>query len=87
MRRLAGQYVRSCKGWGFDAIAMRHRQTVRRSRAYQQNIVDLVFTGIAALSRVVHRGLAFTQNGRVRWYAANMAAGAVLILLVVLGVL
>jgi hypothetical protein len=30
---------------------------------------------------------AVTQNGRLRWYLANMAGGLALVLLIVLGVL
>jgi NADH-quinone oxidoreductase subunit L len=86
-----GRSIRSFlhQGWGFDVIydALIVKPFVALARINKNDIVDLLFTGIAALSRLVHRGLAVTQNGRVRWYAANMAAGVVLIVLVVLGVL
>jgi len=53
----------------------------------KNDIVDLIFTGTAALSRTLHGWLAETESGRIRWYAANMAAGVVVLLLFVLGVL
>ena len=60
---------------------------VTLARINKNDIVDLLFTGTAALSRALHSALALTQTGRIRWYAANMAAGVVVVLLFVLGVL
>ena len=36
------------------------------------------------MSQWLHRHLALTQTGRVRWYAAGIALGAVIILGIVL---
>jgi NADH-quinone oxidoreductase subunit L len=86
-----GRAIRSFlhQGWAFDVIydVLIVKPFVAVARANKKDVVDLVFTGTAALSRALHRALAFTQNGRLRWYAANMAAGLVVVLLVVLGVL
>ena len=77
------------RGWAFDVLydAVIVKPFVALSRINKNDVVDLVFTGTAALSRALHRALALTQSGRIRWYAANMAAGVVVVLLFVLGVL
>ncbi len=50
------------------------------ARIDKDDIVDMIYKGIAALGRVVHRGLNLTQTGRARFYAAMIAAGAVIII-------
>ena len=49
---------------------------VRLARVNKEDVVDLFFDAAAWFSRLVYRGLSFTQTGHVRWYAAGMAAGA-----------
>jgi hypothetical protein len=44
-----------------------------------RDIMDRIFDGVGGLNMLLSRGLRWTQNGRVRWYAAGAAAGAVLI--------
>jgi len=87
----AGRAIRSFLqgGWNFDLLydALIVRPFVAVARINKGDIVDLLFTGTAALSRLLNRLLAATQSGRVRWYAANMAAGLVLVVLLALGVL
>jgi NADH-quinone oxidoreductase subunit L len=77
------------RGWAFDAVydALIVKPFVAVARINKNDIVDLIFTGTAALSRTLHGWLAETESGRIRWYAANMAAGVVVFLLFVLGVL
>ncbi|MCO6441302.1 MAG: NADH-quinone oxidoreductase subunit L [Nitrococcus mobilis] len=74
-------------GWGFDWAYERLfvRPLVMFTRANRHDAVDALFTGIAAGSRALHRGLSRTQTGRVRWYAAGIACGSfILIALMVL---
>ncbi len=68
--------------WLYDRIFV--RPTVWIARINRADFVDLVFSGIAEASVALHRGLSRTQTGRVRWYAAGVAAGAVLIMAIVL---
>jgi NADH-quinone oxidoreductase subunit L len=86
-----GQALRTflARGWAFDQLydALIVNPFVALARINKNDIVDLIFTGTAALSRGLHSVLALTQSGRIRWYAANMAAGVVVVLLFVLGVL
>jgi NADH-quinone oxidoreductase subunit L len=74
-------------GWGFDALYDRLvvRPFVWLASINRHDIVDALYGGIAWLSRSSSLGLRRTQAGKVRWYAAGIAAGAVfLIALVVL---
>ncbi|MCY3837633.1 MAG: hypothetical protein OXH09_03095 [Gammaproteobacteria bacterium] len=45
--------------------------------------VDLVFRITAAVTRGFHHVGALTQTGRLRWYAANMAIGLIVVVLIV----
>jgi len=75
-------------GWGFDALydAVVVKPFVALAKANKSDVVDLLYQGLAALARGLNRTLSLTQTGRLRWYAANMAVGMVLVLLIVLGV-
>jgi NADH-quinone oxidoreductase subunit L len=67
-------------GWGFDQVydTLLVRPFVWVARINQGDVVDLVYEWIARLSRRAHRLLSWTQNGRVRWYAAGIGLGAVI---------
>jgi len=67
-------------GWGFDWLYDRLlvRPLLRLAAAGRGDIIDTVFTGIAALALSAHALLSRSQTGRVRWYASAMALGAVL---------
>ena len=86
----SGRAVRSFlrQGWGFDVVydLLIVKPFVQLSRINRNDIVDRIFTATAALAQTLHGVLAAAQNGRVRWYAANMAAGIVLLVLFALGV-
>jgi NADH-quinone oxidoreductase subunit L len=55
------------------------------ARVNRADGVDLAYRLAAALTRGVHYLVALGQTGRIRWYAANMALGLVIAILVVLG--
>jgi NADH-quinone oxidoreductase subunit L len=76
-------------GWGFDWLYDRIvvKPFVALARANKSDIVDRLYVLTAALTRGVHHVAVLTQTGRLRWYAANMALGIVVVLLVVLEVL
>ncbi len=68
-------------GWGFDWIYDRVfvRPFVLLARVNSRDVVNRLFDGVGGLSMLLSKWLRWTQNGRVRWYAAGLAAGAVLI--------
>ncbi len=76
-------------GWGFDWVYDRVfvKPFVAVARINKNDVVDLVFRVTAAVARGLHYIGALTQTGRLRWYAANMAIGLVLVFLIVLEVL
>ncbi len=69
-------------GWGFDWVY--DRVLVRPyswlAAVNKRDVVDLFFEAIAWLTRAFHRLLSLTQTGRVRWYAAGVAIGAVVVI-------
>jgi NADH-quinone oxidoreductase subunit L len=68
-------------GWGFDWIYdhVFVRPFMLLAQVNARDVVDRFFDGVGGLNMLLSRGLRWTQNGRVRWYAAGLAAGAVLI--------
>jgi len=73
-------------GWGFDWIYDKAfvQPFVWVSQINKSDFVDSFYTGVARLTGLLYRGLSDTETGRVRWYAAAMAGGAVVFLAVVL---
>ena len=76
-------------GWGFDWVYDRVfvKPFIAAGRINKNDVVDVVFRVTAAIARGLHYIGALTQTGRLRWYAANMAIGLVLVFLIVLEVL
>ena len=73
-------------GWGFDWLYDRAvvAPFVALARMNKNDFVDLVFKLAASTTRGVHHVLAVIQNGRLRWYAWNMALGLAFVFVVVM---
>lgn len=74
-------------GWGFDAAydILLVRPFDRLSRMLRGDAIDLVYSGIAWLNRLVHLLLSGTETGRLRWYVLVLGfGGAILIGIAVL---
>jgi NADH-quinone oxidoreductase subunit L len=69
-------------GWGFDALYERVlvRPYIRLAQVIRSDFIDRFFSTIARLIRAGHQGLSVTQSGFLRAYAMGIAAGAILIL-------
>jgi NADH-quinone oxidoreductase subunit L len=67
--------------WGMDWLYDRLfvRPVHWAARVNKSDFVDAFYNGLAALGRLSWRLLGGSQTGRVRWYAAGMAGGAVLL--------
>jgi len=67
-------------GWGFDWLYhnLLVRPVVWAANVNRADFVDLPFQGLAWLGRVSWATLSQTENGRVRFYAMGIAAGAVI---------
>jgi NADH-quinone oxidoreductase subunit L len=72
-------------GWGFDWIYDRVivRPFLWIAHINRDDFIDLIYGGIAWYSQQTHRFLSFTQSGNVRWYAAVIAFGTVLLIALV----
>lgn len=73
-------------GWGFDAIYdfLFVKPYLWLVRVNSRDLIDIVVESIPVMMRAGHDALSATENGRVRWYAASIAAGAVAVLFIVL---
>jgi NADH-quinone oxidoreductase subunit L len=71
--------------WGFDWIYDKVfvQPFIWASEVNKNDFVDAFYAAVAWLAQSFYRGLSGTETGRVRWYAAGMAAGSVLFLAVV----
>ena len=75
-------------GWGFDWLYghLFVRPYVFLAQHNRADCLDLLYSGIAALTVGLHRALRLTQTGRVRGYAAALGLGAIIILFAFLAV-
>jgi NADH-quinone oxidoreductase subunit L len=80
---LAGFWLR---GWDFDRLydALLVRPFVAIANLNRGDAVDLLPRTIAAVARGGNAVVRRSQIGRLRWYAAGIAAGAILVLALVL---
>ena len=73
-------------GWGFDGLYDRLlvRPVMWFARVNIRDGIDLAVLAIPATLRSLNLVLVGTETGRIRWYAAGMAAGAVLVVAMVI---
>ncbi len=69
-------------GWGFDRLynILVVRPFIWLIQINRDDFIDLIYSGIAAINRILHAVLSATQTGNIRWYAMGIAAGAVVFL-------
>ena len=69
-------------GWGFDRAydLLLVRPAVNISRINKNDIIDLLAVIFSRTMVYSNRALVYTQNGRLRWYMAAIALGAILLL-------
>ncbi len=68
--------------WGFDWLYDRTlvQPFLWFARVDQADVVDSFYSGVALLSRAAYRRLSASETGRVRWYAAGIASGSVVLI-------
>nr|WP_143004183.1 NADH-quinone oxidoreductase subunit L [Thiohalorhabdus denitrificans] len=71
-------------GWGFDGLygVLFVRPIYALARFNRHDVVDRGVDALVAGSRALHGLLSRTQTGNLRWYAAGIAAGLVVVLAV-----
>jgi NADH-quinone oxidoreductase subunit L len=72
--------------WGFDLAYDRAlvQPLVRLAHADRGDVIDLFYRAVGRLTAQLHRAVARTETGRVRFYAAGIILGSVLLLGLVL---
>ncbi len=72
-------------GWGFDAVYdwFFVRPYASLARLNRNDLVNALYDGTVYLSVFMHRQLTRTQTGNLRWYAAAVAGGIVVVLALV----
>jgi len=72
-------------GWGFDWLYdhLLVYPYIWLARVDRTDVFDYIYQGLAALTRALWRGLSRTQAGMLRWYAAGVAVGAIVIIALV----
>jgi len=67
-------------GWGFDWLYdwIFVKPFLWIARVNKGDVVDAIYTGIAAVSRGLHNLVRRSQDGKVRVYAAGIALGAII---------
>jgi len=72
-------------GFGFDGLygLVFVKPFLWAARANRGDFIDLLFRGVAALGRVLSGLVSLLQTGRLRWYAAGLAIGAIIVFAVV----
>jgi NADH-quinone oxidoreductase subunit L len=68
--------------WLYDLAFV--RPALWFARVDKADVIDTPYNGLAALCELAWRGLRKTENGRLRWYAAAIAAGTVIFIAVVM---
>jgi NADH-quinone oxidoreductase subunit L len=73
-------------GWGFDFLydVLFVQPTMRLSEMNKNDIIDRMYSFIAWLNQSLHQLLRTTQSGQVRWYAAGIGLGTVVVVAVVI---
>jgi NADH-quinone oxidoreductase subunit L len=72
--------------WGFDWCydKLFVQPILWFARVDKKDGVDAFYSGVADLNELLYRALSLTENGRVRWYAAAIAAGTVVFVAIAL---
>ena len=72
--------------WGMDWLYDRLfvRPVVWIARVNKADVVDSIYVGLANLATYCYRALSLTETGKLRWYAAWIAGGAVAFVAIVM---
>jgi NADH-quinone oxidoreductase subunit L len=72
--------------WGMDWLYERVfvRPIIWMARVDKNDFIDYIYSGIALFTELLYHGVRKTETGRMRWYAAGIAAGSIIFLAIVL---
>jgi NADH-quinone oxidoreductase subunit L len=72
--------------WGMDWLYDRLfvRPLVWLAQVDKNDFIDAVYAGVAGITEITWSVLRRTETGKLRWYAAGIAAGSIVFIAVVL---
>ncbi len=72
--------------WGMDWLYERVfvRPVIWVAQFDRRDFVDYIYTGIGLTTKLFYHGVRRTETGRMRWYAAGIAAGSIIFVAIVL---
>jgi NADH-quinone oxidoreductase subunit L len=72
--------------WGMDWLYDRLfvRPVVWMAKAGKGDLIDGFYAGVGGLTEIAWRGLSRTESGKLRWYAAVIAGGTIVLIAVVI---
>ena len=68
--------------WLYERVFV--RPIIWMSRVNKNDFIDYIYSGIALVTELLFHGVRKTETGRIRWYAAGIAAGSIIFLAIVL---
>jgi len=68
--------------WLYDVLVVRPYKWI--AAINKDDAVDFAYNGTATLAQFLHRTISTTQTGQLRWYAATMATGLVLVIAILM---
>jgi NADH-quinone oxidoreductase subunit L len=68
--------------WIYDVLVVRPYKWI--AAINKDDAVDFAYNGTASLAQFLHRRISATQTGQLRWYAATMATGLVLVIAILM---
>lgn len=71
--------------WLYDRVFVRPWYLV--TRINKNDAVDWIYNGAAGATAILHDLTSITQTGQLRWYAATITAGAILLIAILLGII
>lgn len=68
------------QGWKFDALyqALIVKPFLWMVRINRNDAINMVYTGVVAVTKTLHIFFSKTQTGNLRWYAMGIVAGAII---------
>lgn len=69
-------------GWGMDALYqfLLVRPFVALAQVNRRDVIDILYSWVALVTRVGNSAVVMTQTGNLRWYAISLVGGLVLVI-------
>jgi len=68
--------------WLYDRVFV--RPIVWLATVNKSDVIDSIYDGLARLTTLCYRALSLTETGKLRWYAAWIAGGSIVVIAIVM---